>query len=245
MIRGTLLAVLSLMMVFEPAEAQTNRETLPPGQARVLVESYARCVVRFQAVRVRAALQAYFAAGESDLPVDRDCVGNAAYSTAEMSFTSEANRYALAEALYAADYGKRPAIAFDAVPMERPPEIGEIDPAKLPSDARRAQAIRESHDRAVVTRYLLIVGDCVARTAPDATKSLVMSGVETRAEAAALATIQPTLAECLPKGQTVRFNRTSLRGILALSAYRLSDAVARGAKQTGLLQVPASRLAER
>lgn len=212
-----------------PAAAQENRETLPPAQVRGLVAAYAQCVVKFQAGKVRTALRAYFAGRDDRLPIDRECVGNAAYSTAEMTFSPEVNRYALAEALYAADYGNAPSPSFDAVPVEPPPPVAALDPASLPADAARADAARTAYDRAVAMRYMLAVGDCVVRTDATATRALVTSAVESRAEVAALGAVQPVLAQCLPKGQTVHFNRTSLRGILALSAYRLSDAATHGA----------------
>ncbi len=223
----------ALVALAVPAAAQENRETLPPGQARVLVETYAQCVVRLEPARVRAGIRAFLAGSDEKLPIIRDCVGNAAYSTAEMTFSHDVNRYALAEAIYAVDYGKGPLPALDAVPVTPPPPVASLDTAALPADARAAAEVRAAHDRAVAMRYMLAVGDCVVRTDAAAARALVVAPVESRTELTAIGAIQPVLAQCLPKGQTVHFNRTSLRGIVALSAYRLSDAATRGATAGG------------
>lgn len=207
------------------AVAQDNRFTLPPGQARVVVAGYAECVVRQRRGDVRAALLAWSPGrGEPRLPVINDC-GSVAYSTTEMSFPPATYRYAMAEALYAADYRNREPGSYDGLPLVPPPTVGLPD---QPTPADRA-----AYEAAVAERYRLIIGDCVVRTAPPAAHALLTSRVESQTETAALAAIQPVLAQCLPSGQTVRFDRSSLRGILAIVALRLNAAAGAAAQPSG------------
>ena len=220
-----ILPLLGLAFTAVPAAAQDNRFTLPPGQARAVVADYARCVVRRERGTVRAALLAWSPGrGEPRLPFIDDC-GSVAYPTTEMSFPPATYRYAMAEALYLADYGSRAPTSFDAVPLAAPPEVSAPEGA--------SPAARAAYDEAAAERYRLIIGDCVVRTAPAAAHAMLTSQVETQAETVALIALQPVLGQCLPRGQVARFNRTSLRGILALVALRLAAAAGATAQSSG------------
>ena len=221
--------LLAALALFAPSAtvAQDNVYTLPRAQARAVVASYAECVVRQHSLDVRAALQAWSPGrGEPRLPVNNDCAARESYDMTEISLAPATHRYALAEALYAAEYGSRPPLSYDAVPLAPPDEVSALDQAAPPT-------VRAAYDHAVAERYRLIIGDCVVRTAPAAAHALLVSEVETRAEAAALAGVQPVLAPCLPTGQVARFNRGSLRGILAIAALRLNVAAGAVAPAAG------------
>ena len=221
------LSLTMLTLAFStPTLAQENRGILPDAQARVIVQKYAQCVVRARPDRVRASLRAYFAGKKLPMPVVNDCAMTTAYDSTSISFSTDVYRYAMAEALYAADYGNAGPQMFDTVPLKPPPETEPLNEAPLAAKPKLLQAAREAHDQAVAERYLLIVADCITRTAPAETKALIMAPAQTSSETAAVAGLQPFLMQCLPEGQTVRLNRPKLRGVLALAAYRLSDAVA-------------------
>lgn len=211
-----LLSALALAMPIAAA-AQDNRYTLPPGQARVLVVRYAACMVRARSAQIRTELLAWTpGASEPRLLMLNDCSPPVAYDTTELTFAPATYRYAMAEALYVADYGTHPIASYDAVPLSPLPTLRSPDEA--------TPAATAGYDYAVAERYRLIVGDCVVRTGPGATHALLVSQVETPAEAAALAGVQPIMAQCLPAGQTAHFSRSSLRGVLAIAALRLNAA---------------------
>lgn len=48
------------------------------------------------------------------------------------------------------------------------------------------------------------------------------------AELAAMQSVAPAIATCLPAGQTFGFDRMTLRGSLAVAYYRLASAAAAG-----------------
>ncbi len=174
-------------------------------------------VVRVRRADVQAALAAWAPGGDiARLPVLEECARNVSYLTTELAFSEVTYRYAMAEALYLARYRTAAPVSYDAVPLARPAEV------RAPT--REMPAAVAAYNDAVAERYRLIIGDCVVRTGPAAAHALLTSAVATNAETNAMAAIQPIVAQCLPRGQTARFNRSSVRGILAISALRLNEA---------------------
>lgn len=79
------------------------------------------------------------------------------------------------------------------------------------------------------------VGLCVARSAPAEVARLAASAVESDEEAAALQAVVPHVGPCVVAGQTVNFNRTSLRSIVVAG---LDRAVSRLADQSPSAESP-------
>lgn len=218
-----------------PVLAQDNRGILPPRQVRVMIQKYAQCLARTRTEQVRTAIAGAWGKGDADLPINDECVRAVAYESAEMTVPDSVYVRAVAEAIYRRDFGGTPPAGFDAVPLVAPPQIAPLDEAALPSNKRRAEAIRADYASRVADRYLAIVGDCVARTDPVATHQLLTTDVETKEETLALGALRPTLARCLPQGQTVSLDRSSVRGMLALAAYTLRTKLSAPSIKTGTL----------
>lgn len=122
-------------------------------------------------------------------------------------------RGALAQALYFRDFkefGMRPRMAPALLAdMGLPPVNDGVDTSK-PDVA--------------LARF----GDCLARNVPEDTDKLLQSPVDSPLERTAIARIQPYFAGCYPKNARFNVNRSTLRGLLALSAYSASTRYWRG-----------------
>lgn len=64
---------------------------------------------------------------------------------------------------------------------------------------------------------------CVVRAAPADVATLFATQPAGEAEAAAIGALAPRIGECLTAGATGRFNRSGLRSMLGLAAYRLAE----------------------
>lgn len=64
---------------------------------------------------------------------------------------------------------------------------------------------------------------CTVLAAPAAVEALLASEPASEAETAAVRALTPQVAQCLTAGVTGRFNRSAIRSLLALAAYRLSE----------------------
>ncbi len=62
---------------------------------------------------------------------------------------------------------------------------------------------------------------CTVRAAPAAVAAVFATAPASREEAAAIRTVTPSLAGCIPAGATGEFTRPAIRSLLALAAWRL------------------------
>ncbi|THD35192.1 MAG: hypothetical protein E7773_12120 [Sphingomonas sp.] len=76
-------------------------------------------------------------------------------------------------------------------------------------------------------------GGCVAKLAPAAARDLVMATPASRNEDAALATLRPTLADCLPPKQQVRLTRWGLQATVAEALYKRTVALSDKTRAVG------------
>ncbi|HEX9954855.1 MAG TPA: hypothetical protein VGB48_06540 [Allosphingosinicella sp.] len=74
------------------------------------------------------------------------------------------------------------------------------------------------------------LGLCLARTQPEAVEALLATAPESDAEKAKVASMVPTIAPCVQAGASARINRTGLRALVALAAYRLTTSSAGAAR---------------
>ena len=74
--------------------------------------------------------------------------------------------------------------------------------------------------------YLVRLGECVARLNPQGSRHVFSTRAGSDEETAALRAIGSELATCVPAGEQVAFDRTTLRAGLATSYYRLASIAA-------------------
>jgi hypothetical protein len=122
-------------------------------------------------------------------------------------------RGAIAQALYIRDFrefGLRPRLAPALLSdLGLPPVNDGVD---------------TSNPEVALARF----GDCLARNVPEDTDRLLKSPVDSSIEHAVIAEIQPYFAGCYPKNSRFNASRSTLRGLLALSAYSASTRYWRG-----------------
>jgi len=73
-----------------------------------------------------------------------------------------------------------------------------------------------------ISDALSTVGECAVRANPRGAHDFLNARLNSKEESAAVQTMMPAFASCLPKGVQVHFNILSLRGTVAVNYYRLA-----------------------
>lgn len=148
-------------------------------------------------------------------------------SRAKLRLPDTMVRWAIGQALFDRDAGTLGATDFTAVPAlsyEEPYPVRTTDRDGNPISAERIAQQQKKFDEKKGDVALARVGECVARADAAGTRAALVTPLDTPEELAALKAVGPALANCLPKGQTIGFDRMSLRGSLAVAYYRLASA---------------------
>lgn len=135
-------------------------------------------------------------------------------------------RWAIAGALFSRDAAKLTGTDFSAVPRlfyEEPFPVRTSTKDGDPIPAKKVAEQQKRFDEKSSDVAIAKVGECVARTDGVGTRAALLTPIDTPAELGALKALGPALSNCLPKGQTIGFDRMSLRGSLAVAFYRLAS----------------------
>ena len=73
--------------------------------------------------------------------------------------------------------------------------------------------------------FMSAFGECVVRTDPSGSHALLMTQVVSPEETAALKAVVPAFSSCVPAQRTLSFDKTVIRGAVALNYYRLAKAL--------------------
>lgn len=197
-------------------------------EARSVMHEYARCVVGRHGRKAEEAILANV--NNRDIKddyrelVDGLCLQQVA-SYGQMSFKGDLYRYALAEALVDRDYAKEgPSSLADRAPLTHLPAP---DPAALQTKLAAAKtganrkAAQESYDQAAAASWLSRFGECVVRQDPEGARKWLATKTSSPDEDAAIDVLRPAFAGCLDDG-SMKFNRTIMRGTVALNYFRLA-----------------------
>lgn len=160
---------------------------------------------------------------------DGSCLMVAAASNGnvQMQFPNDTMRYALADALVRRDIpGAVTPNLKNAAPLVHP-DFDEQD--FLPKAGRKTKQwqldqLAESRTKRIALVYLAEFGECVVRENAATSHALLMADPESTGESVAFASLRPALANCLVAGQTLSFNKSMLRGTIAMNFYRLAQA---------------------
>lgn len=212
----TIALVLMSAQVGEFGARQQDLQKASNRTAAIELANYADCVVaaRSGADAVDQFLREYpedntvSASGRS--ATNPNCMNESARyypSTVTLNLTWGSFRAALYPALYRRDFGRSgPPSGIAALePLTLSTEF-DRDIATLPQDYRPRRAL----------------GDCVARQAPQDTHALLTAVPYSKAEDAAISALGLPLAKCLPRGETFRINRTTLRASIGEAMYKLA-----------------------
>ena len=201
------------------------------AEVRKVQLHYGECVVKKHPVEARRFVNATKSEGP-DFKKNLNAVGDG-FCLAEvtpgndqsrMQFPGETLQYTLADALVRSEI-REPRAGFDNVASLDQPELVEADyrpkPGAKITDKLLTQLANDRTKQATIV-YLAEFGECVVRKNPIQAHALLMADPGSPEEGSALQAIYPSLGGCMTAGQTLTFNRSILRGTIAMNYYRLS-----------------------
>lgn len=204
------------------------------GEVRGIQARFGQCVIKKQYYAARQFVLTPDLEGADwrrlvGKVADGNCLIAAAEAAGgvEMKFPNDTMRYALADALVRRDHaGVAPLNLQHAAPLIQP----DFDETKfLPKPGRKAKQreldlLAQSRAKRLALVYLAQFGECVVRANAASSHSLLMADPNSVGESSAFASLRPALANCLVTGQTLSFNKSTLRGTIAMNFYRLAQA---------------------
>ncbi|MEA3063349.1 MAG: hypothetical protein QOJ94_3130 [Sphingomonadales bacterium] len=223
--RGLAAAALVGAVLCPPAGAKN-----PGGGARAMMNRFAACAVQRRPDFARSFVLAP-AVRPSSADLEKvappECLRRAGEDIIELQMRDTLYRGALAEQLIRVELSGAAIIDPSLVPAlewpepERPSTVDEHGRAL----AAAAQKQREhGYAVAVADQDVMRLGECVVRADPGGSRDAVLTEMDSPNELARLRAMAPTIARCVARGQTSKFNRTTLRAALAVSYYRLAAA---------------------
>lgn len=221
-----LLAV-TVLAAGQPAAARTARAG-DPAEIRDALAFYGTCIVKREAaIASKQVLSGEFLDPRSDEGkrlVQKECLSD---RVAIARFNDASLKGAMADALVTRDLDRLTATSFDGVPaltyaQPWPVRFTDRTGSDLPPERVAAQQRKYDEKLGEVARAKM--AECVTRAAGAPVRALLTTPIATPAELAALQAVAPSLAGCLPAGQTIGFDRMTLRGALAVAYYRLASA---------------------
>ena len=204
------------------------------GEVRGIQAIYGQCVVKKQ---YNAARQFVITPDLEDAEwrrlagkvADSDCLTAAAASAGEveMKFPNDTMRYALADALVRRDYPAATTVNLKNAAALVQPDFDETKFLPKPghkAKQRELDQLAENRSKRIALVYLAQFGECVVRENAATSHALLMADPDSPGESAAFASLKPVLANCLVTGRTLSFNKSTLRGTIAMNFYRLAQA---------------------
>lgn len=224
-----LATALTGLILLTPAHAQNKSDT---ANERRIMADYAQCLVKNRRV---AASRAILSSGSIDDKGAKSadisssaCLQSAAGFASRMRSEDGAMLGAIADALVRAGIGTAPTPILTSVPALTHREAYPVETVDKrngkPVDAETLARREEGFRKAQMRNWLSRIGECVVRTDTAGARTALATRVTTPEEIAALRALSPALASCLPKDMTLSFDRTGLRGAIAINYYRLAMA---------------------
>ncbi len=229
------LAIISATLVAAvPAAAQTNRQD--DRTARAASFDYGDCLV---ARYPQEAEQVVLSQVDNDEIMRRfrrlsnvGCMERATDGsrTSGVRYSGDNFRYMLGEALVRKHFSAAAAPSFAAVPplQRRPIDAPVVDAPSSEAQLLRSLRHREDESAEYAERrafdLLSRLGECVARLAPEDTRLLALTVPDTPGETAALASLRPAIAACIPPATTIRLRPAHVRGAALMNYFQLARA---------------------
>lgn len=202
-------------------------------QARKIMHDYARCVVKARYARASEAILANvdndtIAGKYSDL-IRSSCMASSG-GDIEMRFGGDLYRYALADALVNQQFAEAGENDFsNRLPLAHilAPSRTELDSALLKTKSKsKKKDLQENFNRASSISWLSRYGECVVRHDPVRSRLWILTPPDTPEETSRIGDLRPSFAACLGQG-TLKFNRVTMRGTVAINYFRLANATVR------------------
>lgn len=229
-----LLAV-AVLAAGQPAAARQARAA-DPAEIRAALGFYGACIVKREGeIASKTVLSGEFLDTRSDEGkrlVQKECLAD---RVTVARFNDAALKGAMADALVARSLDRLTATSFDGVPAltyAEPWPVRLTDRNGSDLSPERIAAQQRKYDEKLGEVARAKMAECVTRTAGTQVRAMLATPAASAAELAALQAVAPSLSGCLPAGQTIGFDRMTLRGALAVAYYRLASA----AQPTGAAQ---------
>lgn len=232
-----LLVVLTMVgAVAEQPKAPSIAAIAATAEYRPLVAEYAQCIV----ARDRA--------GASDFALRKNIEWTKTGEWTVRRLLDKSCRPAQATKEQAETLGKmtpdmlRPSIADALVRVESPafdqglvtnaqplPAGGLVDSLWPPDackkcDAEQRKEFDEARAKTSASMTPYIFAECAVRADPGNAHRLLMADVNSASETSAFAALAPAFGQCVAEDAKINSSRTVLRGLIALSYYRLAHA---------------------
>lgn len=199
-------------------------------EIRKITYDYAKCVVRNKHDKAAEVILSNFdnavISKKFSALIDSECMGKVA-GAVQVTFPADMYRYALADALVNMDFVTREEKDFsNRLPLAHPsmPSVTERDEALASTKSKSKRAEIEKHySNKVAVGWLSRFGECIVRRDPIASRYWLLTIPNTPEEISRIDALRPIFSECLGDG-TMKFNRITLRGTVALNYYRLAMA---------------------
>lgn len=209
------------------------------AQVRKFLGDYGQCIAKREPALAHKAIVSG-ANFHSDSPegkrlkqrecMDEDLLANTSsgfQGRLRMRMDDDTYRGVIAEALVVKGSAALTAEGLKAVPLltydePRPLRLTYPDGKPVPEEklARQRAAIARKTEATLMGK----LGECVVRNAPEQSRAVLSTALETPGELQAINALGPTLGQCIKAGETVSLDRMSVRGALAIAYYRLSQA---------------------
>jgi hypothetical protein len=208
-----------------PADAKNSG-----GGARAMMIRFAACTVQRERDFARRFV---LAPGLRPTPAaleklgPPECLRRAGEDIIELRMRDALYRGALAEQLIRAEMSSTAIIDPSSVPAlawpepERPSAVNERGRSLTAAEQKRSEL---GYAEAAADQNVMRLGECVVRADPAGSRDAVLTEMDSANELAKLKAMAPTIARCVARGQTPKFNRTTLRAALAVGYYRLAAA---------------------
>ncbi len=219
-------------------------EAPSPAQIRKFLADYGECIAKREPELARKAILvgANFnrESPEGKRLKQRECMDednlrntvSGFQGRLRMRLDDDTYRGVIAEALVVKGSRLLDAAGVRAIPLltydeTRPLRVQYPDGKPIPEGklARQRAAIARKAEAVQMGK----LGECVVRNAPENSRSVLSSALETPAELQSINALGPILGQCIKAGETVSLDRMSVRGALAIAYYRLSQAQPSGA----------------
>lgn len=201
-------------------------------QTRKAAAAYAACVVHSHHDKASEAILSvsdnHEIMNRFSAIVDSSCVSAAGPTTGGFRFPNDSYRGALANALVNADFATHGFASFvDRLPLAHPGEM----PAKKQDEmlagitnAKKRAQFQKDMDKQNALIWLSIFGECVVRRDPEDARFWLLTKSDTPEEMSRIKALSSSFNACLTAGETLKFDRTTMRGTVAVNYYRLAMA---------------------
>ena len=224
------LSRVALLMAFTQGSVLAAESAKTEAANRKIMHEYASCVVKQKREQASDAIvsnsdNATIMRRYPEL-VSGACLGRIAGSV-QMTFSGDLYRYALADALVNLDFSSQSQGTFtDRLPLAH---LAPLDRVKLndylakTKSKRKRDEAQQSFNKQYLVVWLSRYGECVVRNQPVKARQWLLTPPGGPEETSRINDLRLAFNECLGDG-TMKFNRVTMRGTVAINYYRLAMA---------------------